>query len=713
MVRFCSKISFFICNFAAVFFLILEKQDVVMNKHISIIIIAMLSVSAHGVFAQHSVKTDETFPQLTNLPALYINTVTGNDPEDKINYVNCSVRLVDGDETKVWTLSDEVADDGTIDSYGIRGRGNSTWTHAVKKPWRLKFNKKTELLGSDFAKAKSWTLLANSFDKSLIRNALTWHIGTFVGLEFCPAALFVDLVMNGEYRGVYQISDQVEVREKRVPVDEDTGWLLEYCNDEYKIDDPSLQLNSGGVYYGDVQIKNPEFDGDRISSDPELAGKIDQWLNGLFMPSLAEDDRTLFSDPHSGYRSLVDGESLVNWYIATELTANWDGLYSIYMFRDTGVGYDTKMHFGPLWDEDLAFGNNTETYQLLYFPNQDFYKKLLAECNFDKSIGGYRRMQPVIANLWNDPWFAVSVRRRYDRLVESGLKDYLLGKIEEMRAELSVAAPMNFTKWRINDEDKPISNVHPEYEWNDYVDELKTFVADRIDLLSRLFAEKCAGTVWLSDKEEYDAIGSLMADVVFDRKFSAGKWSALCVPYSMSATEVARHFGDGARVAQFSSVSSTDNGITVLHFVYTDAVQPDVPCLVCPAIDVDMPFSLFSKQLSASGPHTVNRGGIVFSGTYRPLFADESCINGMVLGPDGTLCPVGVDGVGAFGAWFSVPETTDAVLSFEESTDCIDRPVTVEKVGDVFNLNGQRIGRNKDMLPKGVYISEGKKILVR
>ena len=75
----------------------------------------------------------------------------------------------------------------------------------------MKFASKTELLGKEYTKAKKWTLLANHGDKTMIRNALTYDLGKFMGFTFCPAAVFVDLFLNGNYRGTYQISDQVEV----------------------------------------------------------------------------------------------------------------------------------------------------------------------------------------------------------------------------------------------------------------------------------------------------------------------------------------------------------------------------------------------------------------------------------------------------------------------------------------------------------------------
>lgn len=394
------------------------------NLRTKIVAAFVMAVCSQFAVAQSNVGTpvsDEE--QLTNIPTLYITTTTGRDPADKENYLNCTVKLVDESGTTTYKLTND----------GIRGRGNTTWDYAKKKPWRLKFNKKTELLGGDFAKAKSWTLLANAFDKSLMRNALTWHLGNFMGMEFCPAYKFVDLVMNGTYRGTYQISDQVEVRSKRVPVDEDNGWLLEYGNASNKVDEPKIAINCNGSYYGEVEVKNPEFEGDLLSSRQTLADSITSYLNDSIMPALTESTLADRVNLRTGYRSLIDGDALINWYIATEITANWDGFYSIYMFRDV-TGDDTKLHFGPLWDEDLAYGNHTETYDYV----EDYYNKLLVDCNIDKTKypDAYRKMTPVIKQLWNDPWFVVAVNNRFKELLDGNIKAYLLNAIEKCARNL-------------------------------------------------------------------------------------------------------------------------------------------------------------------------------------------------------------------------------------------------------------------------------------
>lgn len=669
--------------------------------------IAVLAFS-QGLFAMAQTSTEH--PQLTSIPTLYINTATGSDPADKETYINCDIWLVDGDKTTTYKL--DQADNGS----GIRGRGNSTWG-ADKKPWRLKFNKKVKLLGSDFANAKSWTLLANAFDKSLMRNALTYHLGTFMGLEFSPAAQFVDLVMNGTYRGVYQISDQVEVRDKRVEVDADNGWLLEYANAEDKVDDPKITLNYNGTYYGNVQIKNPEFTDDQLSSNQELADAISQYLNGQFLPLYTESVRSELINPRTGYRSMTYPKALIDWYIATEITANWDGFYSIYMFRDPTSATDTQLHFGPLWDEDLAYGNNYETYDRSYFPKQDFYQKLLVECNFSSNVGGYRKMQPVIANLWNDPWFAIAVKMRFDELLNNNLKSYLQGKIEDMRSELSDAAAKNYEKWKINTQDRGYARIHSNYTWKDYVDELKKFVGDRIDLLDKLFTQKAEGIAWLSQSDDYAQTSTNSVNIVIDRPFVKGVWNTLCLPFSLTKDDIAYYFGAGTRVAQFSSTATKDDGTTMLKFTDVESTTAGTPYLVLPALTVDVPFTFLNRTLSTAATITVEHDGIQFIGTYSPLEMTAGDETKLFVGVDNKLyTPSVTNKMKGFRAYFQLPANSSGAkeLSFDGSTTGIGGMVVKpNEPQSIYNLSGQRIGKNTSEFPKGIYVVEGKKVVIK
>jgi hypothetical protein len=169
-----------------------------------------MTLLAWNVFAQES--------RYTNLPTIRINTFDGSGITSKEVYKYC--RLSYTDENSVTTVYDSVQ---------IRGRGNSTW-NLSKKPYRIKFESKAKFLGKGYAKAKSWTLLANAADKTMMRDAVASALGEFMGMDFNPAYKFVDLELNGTYLGTYQISDQIDVRPHRVDIYEQEDVATDTTN---------------------------------------------------------------------------------------------------------------------------------------------------------------------------------------------------------------------------------------------------------------------------------------------------------------------------------------------------------------------------------------------------------------------------------------------------------------------------------------------------
>ena len=135
-----------------------------------------------------SLAAADTYKQKTTLPTLYIETVDQKDVTDHDNYKYCRIVMVNG------------ADTTHFGSVRLRGRGNTTWT-LPKKPYRIKFPKKTRLLGEGEAKAKDWVLLANAGDKLLLRNALAACVGALMQMPFNPCFQFVACYLNGRYDG--------------------------------------------------------------------------------------------------------------------------------------------------------------------------------------------------------------------------------------------------------------------------------------------------------------------------------------------------------------------------------------------------------------------------------------------------------------------------------------------------------------------------------
>ena len=132
----------------------------------------------------------------------------------------------------------------------FRGRGNSTWKED-KKPYALKLNKKSDILG--MPSHKRWCLLANYLDRTYMRNDIAFRLGEAAGLDWTPHGKFVEVVLNGQHKGNYYLSEQIKVAANRVNIDEFSDYLLE--NDSY-YDEPFKFTSALKNYF--YNIKNPD-----------------------------------------------------------------------------------------------------------------------------------------------------------------------------------------------------------------------------------------------------------------------------------------------------------------------------------------------------------------------------------------------------------------------------------------------------------------------
>ena len=233
--------------------------------------------------------------QLTNLPAVYINTFDGSTIDSKYNYKYA----------KLWRIQDGETE--FIDSLQIRGRGNSTWG-VPKKPYRIKFKKKEKFLGKGYAKARNWTLLANCVDKTLIRNAVASFIGEQLGQKFVPAANFVDLTLNGNYIGNYQISDHIDIRPHRIDIVEQEDYATEDSDIsggyfmEMGSPGASQEINFRTNKGVSVGVKSPDED---VISYSQIE-YIRDFMNNVERHIFSSN----FKDPELGYRPLFDSLAL-------------------------------------------------------------------------------------------------------------------------------------------------------------------------------------------------------------------------------------------------------------------------------------------------------------------------------------------------------------------------------------------------------------------
>lgn len=410
--------------------------------------VRFLLVAVVGLFPWTGAK-GQGYTQLTDVPTVYIETENGRSITSKEQYTKCTLIIVDGDSIATYPDTE------------IRGRGNSTWWNSDKKAYRIKFATKQKLLGRHFANARSWTLLANHGDKTMIRNALTYDLGRFMGMEFCPAARFVDVYLNGTYRGTYQISDQVQAHKRRIDINEEDGCILEVANENSR-EEPYITSSVFRIMYN---VKNPKDDA--LTMQKRIA--IGQWIEGMERAVKGND----FADPERGYRAYIDEQSLVNWYVGAEITGNIDALYSIYMWKDAD---EQKMHFGPLWDLDIGYDNSSE-------------RSMLRE--MEAYLGLWNRpFEQVLRRMWQDWWFANACADRLNELIANGLQQYLLDHIDSLSAAISQSQAQNYRVWPINQQVFSFEKHRYYNNYQAYINDLKDFVRVHIPYLQQAFEQR-------------------------------------------------------------------------------------------------------------------------------------------------------------------------------------------------------------------------------
>lgn len=488
--------------------------------------------------------------QLTDVPTIYIDIdgVGGTDADlDKALYKNRQT----GDapyKDAVITVKDNGSGKDTKhltefrDNVKIKVRGNSTANPTNhKKAYRLKFDKKLgatkhDMLGLGYS-ARNWTLLANVFDHSMIRNALSYHLEKEVGMDFCPGYKFVDLVINGNYRGTYQICDHVEIDKNRVNIDEDTGWMLEFQGRGDMLDKP-LCFSKDGIL---MNIKNPEpVDEKDEAQVAAVIAPIQDWFTGTWKSKWTGSN---VFDTQTGWRSVNDEESLIKFWIITELTGDYDGWMTVKAYKEAD---EDKLHYGPVWDKDLAYGNYSGE-------NSNVF---ISDTQNSSSLTGYLKDY-----LFRDPRFMAKAKARLKKLLDGGLVDRLCAKVDELGAIVAQTEKLSNTKFpRSTQVGGEITNYATYAET---LEQLKTYLKTRFKTVEDLTvkAEQSATAkidqvtykpenAWWYTELGTEQMGKITDVLVNERTFKAGTWNTFCMPFDLSIEQMKTVFGNDVEIVK-------------------------------------------------------------------------------------------------------------------------------------------------------------------
>ena len=358
-------------------------------KRVSSFIVSLLLVSI-AASAQN-----ET--QLTNLPTVYITTRNGQEPYDKEHEIRCRVVILNGSER-------------LIDSAAIRERGNYS-RGFPKKPYHLRFDTKHSVLGSP-ASAKRWTLINNYGDKTLFRNLLAFNLSRRLEMPYTPFGTPVDVVLNGDYKGCYQLCDQVHVHKNRVEVDPG-GFFIEA--DAYADDEDLWFTSNHGT---PVSIHYP--DADTISS------------------AQYESIVSVFNNLEKSSHPNLDHETFLRHFLVGEISGNTDTYWSTYFYKRSTS--DT-VFTGPVWDFDIAFENDYRTYPIC--SRSDYIYRTVGSCT-----GDMRRFADnvILKSPGKERLEALYAHYRDNGSLSA---EAIIAVIDSLEDLISQSASRNFQRWPI------------------------------------------------------------------------------------------------------------------------------------------------------------------------------------------------------------------------------------------------------------------------
>lgn len=405
---------------------------------------------------------DSKLFQITNLPTVSVHVTNGEDPVNKTDELLAYSSVVSHSGSKI-----------IEDTCTFRLRGNSSMEFE-KKPYRLKFSNKQKMPGCDY-KAKKWTLIPNLDDKSLMRNVIGFEVNKSVGLEYTPYCHSVDLIVNGEFKGNYQLCDQVEANKNRIDIEEidpavhtaasQFGWFIEIDKLADREPDGSWFNSVNGI---PVTIKSP--DSKEINQDflCDIKTHFDNMEKCVYEGRI---------DSVYGYRHYLDMESFERYFIASEFLVNSDAYHSIFLHKHID---DDKFYVGPIWDLNLTLNNDYR------FPDVN---KRTRWSYFESSADAGTIRTFLLKMMEYDPAVLQEVKNFWAtiRQTKAITTERLISVVDSMAMLLQESQYLNFKRWDVLN-DKLFFSVNSYGSYQGEVDAIKNVLSGRIDWMDNMLS---------------------------------------------------------------------------------------------------------------------------------------------------------------------------------------------------------------------------------
>lgn len=342
------------------------------------------------------------------LPVISINTENNLPINSTIQYLNASV--------SVSNVYSEFAMENA--SARVRGRGNGTWNtkNSSKKPYKLKFDNKVNLLGIGGGNSREWVLFSNPLDFSELRNRIAFTLGqkVFDNLSYVSNSEYAVLYVNGKYRGVYLVCEQVEAASHKIDIRENK---TDPYSSEYLLELDQYATNASNGYtiyvdyfecYGRYWVIKSDY------NSRERCMYVYYLMNDMM--------KAIESGNKEEILKYIDMDSCVDMYLLHEFMKNTDvGWSSFYLVLRS----DKKFEFTCPWDFDLSSGND-------YRIHDGSYSGLYV----GDSINVVRQSNPIFYMLMKCDFFKSLVAERWDEVSDSIL-DVALSEIKNITGKYS------------------------------------------------------------------------------------------------------------------------------------------------------------------------------------------------------------------------------------------------------------------------------------
>lgn len=317
-----------------------------------------------------------------NMPCLWVETNVALEELQTDKAIESAGKLT------LFLPSGRVAFQGEIEA--MHGHGNSTW-YENKKSWQIKLAEKASLF--QMKPAKEWLLISNVKDLSMMRNKLFLDMAKDCGLPGALSSEWADLYVNGEYQGLYLLTEKVDIAPGRLeignleaenkalngdvasymnytiaaengtllqgwvlpenPENIAGGYLLEIEYPERYAAEPSKFLMRNGQ---SVVVKSPAYAS--VEQITYIHGFVQDFESALYAGDgrLPQEEALDVSRAGGAYTEWMDMDSFVGRYVLDEISKNIDANYSSVFFYKPR--YENKLYAGPIWDYDLALGNS-------------------------------------------------------------------------------------------------------------------------------------------------------------------------------------------------------------------------------------------------------------------------------------------------------------------------------------------------------------------